>query len=307
MPHSSGNKIQIISAPSILGLKPTGVERLPTSLLDSGLREHLGIKNPVIHVPTLNNLYSDQRDDQTKCLNSHAIALFSRLLGRAVTDTIDENRFPLVLGGDCSILLGICSALKIRGTFGLLFMDAHADFYEPEKSLTGEVADMDLAIITGRGPSLLTNIDNQQPYLSDENVIHIGQRDQEEARVNGSQDIWYSEIHCFPLRDFETRGTSRVLTEILDAIRQSTVRKFWLHFDTDVLSDEVNPAVDYRLPGGLGLDDAEEIISSLLATGKVVGASVTIFNPTLDTNGQITQLLVQFLGRALSGLKSYNG
>lgn len=58
---------------------------------------------------------------------------------------------------------------------GLIFLDANADFYEPEKSITGEVADMDLAIVTGRGPELLTNINDQRPYLRDENVIHIGQ------------------------------------------------------------------------------------------------------------------------------------
>jgi len=34
---------------------------------------------------------------------------------------------------------------------------------------------MDLAISTGRGPDILTNIDGLKPYVQDEHVIHIGQ------------------------------------------------------------------------------------------------------------------------------------
>lgn len=64
-----------------------------------------------------------------------------------------------MLGGDCSILLGNLLALRHRGRYGLFFIDGHADFYQPEASLTGEVADMDLAIASGRGPDVLTNID----------------------------------------------------------------------------------------------------------------------------------------------------
>ncbi|CAN5501775.1 hypothetical protein BH23BAC1_BH23BAC1_25200 [soil metagenome] len=65
------------------------------------------------------------------------------------------------MGGDCSIHIGIMSALKEKGNYGLIFLDTHADFYAPEQSITGEVADMDLAIVTGRGPEILNNINNQ--------------------------------------------------------------------------------------------------------------------------------------------------
>jgi arginase len=68
--------IEIISAPPILGLKPTGVESLGKSLFDSGLVEKLRCTHSVIHVPTLNNLYKDTRDHEIKCLNGEAIKEF---------------------------------------------------------------------------------------------------------------------------------------------------------------------------------------------------------------------------------------
>ena len=292
--------IEIISAPSILGLKPTGVESLGKSLLDSGLVEKLRSTHPVIHVPTLNSLYNDARDHETKCLNETAIKEFSLVLGRTISNTIDKNRFAFVLGGDCSILLGIMSALKAKGNYGLVFLDAHADFYQPEKSTTGEVADMDLAIITGRGPELLTNINHLQPYVKDDNVIHIGQRDWEETKKYGSQDIRETTIKCISLADIESKGINNIVSGVLQRINTIKVDGFWIHFDTDVLSDEINPAVDYRIPGGLLFDQVEYLIKNLLLTGRMTGISVTIFNPRLDKDGHISKNIATSLGLAFS-------
>lgn len=297
LPNGLMFDIEIISAPSILGLKPTGVEDLSESLLASGLAENLNSVDPVIHVPTLNILYNEKRDPETNCLNVIAIRDFSLTLGKAVSNTINKDRFAFVSGGDCSILLGIMPALKAKGTYGLIFFDAHADFYEPGKSVTGEVADMDLAIITGRGPEVLTNINNLQPYINGENVIHIGQRDWEETKKYGSQDIRETNIKCISLADIESRTINNIASEVLQHIHSIEVDGFWIHFDTDVLSDEINPAVDYRLPGGLRFDQAEYLIRTLLLTGKMTGISVTIFNPRLDHDGHISKSITESLGR----------
>jgi len=297
------NDIEIISAPSILGLKPTGVEELAESLLASGLAENLQSGYPVIHVPTLNHLYKDKREPETNCQNAKSISVFSFTLGKAISNTINKKRFAFVLGGDCSILIGIMSGLKAKGTYGIIFLDAHADFYEPGKSITGEVADMDLAIITGRGPEILTNINNLHPYVKDENVIHIGQRDWEETMKYGSQDIRETGIKCFDLAGIERKGINVTITEVLQHITRLEVKSFWIHFDTDVLSDEINPAVDYRLPGGLIFEQVELLIRSLLLTWRMAGISVTIFNPGLDNNGSVSKSITESISRAfdLSG------
>ena len=290
--------IEIISAPSILGLRSNGVEKLGESLLASGLAEKLKYTQPVIHVPTLNHLYNKKRDNEANCLNPVTIRDFSLTLSKTISDTISKKHFAFVLGGDCSILLGIMPALKAEGPYGLIFIDAHADFYEPEKSTTGEVADMDLAIVTGRGPGVLTSINNLRPYVKDENVIHIGQRDWEETKKFGSQDIRETNIKRLSLVDIEENGMGKITANVLQHIDQTEVDGFWIHFDTDVLSDEINPAVDYRIPGGLLFEQAEYLIRNLLLTGRMTGISITIFNPSLDTSGSISKNLVESLGRA---------
>ena len=102
---------------------------------------------------------------------------------------MDRGEFPVVLGGDCSILLGGLLALKRRGRYGLLFMDGHADFYNPEANPNGEAASMDLAFATGRGPDVLTNIEGRRPLVNDEDVVAFGYRDAEEQAAYGSQRL----------------------------------------------------------------------------------------------------------------------
>lgn len=293
--------IQIISAPSILGLKPTGVEKLPESLLSNGLFESLDCHKPLVNVPVQNSTYSLNRDKETGCLNAAGTRSFSDDLGKELSLVLKQKDFALVLGGDCSILVGICSALKAHATYGLLFCDAHADFYQPEKSITGELADMDLAIVTGRGPDILTNINHLKPYVTDGNVIHIGQRDWEETKKYGSQDIRETAIRCFDYDAIKKTGIQPTIQKIVQQINTLNVDGFWIHFDTDVLSDEENPAVDYRVPGGLTFQQCEQLLSGLLSTNKIIGMSVTIFNPELDDEqGSVAKKLTDLISNSLS-------
>lgn len=297
-------QIQIISAPSILGLKPSGVENLPQSLIEVGLVNKVNSVESIIDVPTLNESYSNYRDPITKCLNPVAIRYFCLSLMKEIANQMHKSTFPLVLGGDCSILIGIMAGLRMNGNYGLIFLDAHADFYQPEKSITGEVADMDLAIVTGRGPQILTDINNLKPYVEDNNVIHIGQRDAEETKEYGSQDIKKTGIKSFDLAKVKSAGVNEVLIDIHEHIEKLDLDGYWIHFDTDVVSDEENPAVDYRLPDGITFNQIGYILNQLIQTGNIKGMDVTIFNPTLDKDSKIavklTDCLVQAFG---SGLK----
>jgi arginase len=175
----------IIEAPSILGLRPTGVENLPAALLAVGLADRLKARRAGrVEAPA----YSPQRDRETRMLNPCGIAAYSVALANAVSDVLDRGEFPLVLGGDCSILIGNLLALRRRpGRYGLLFLDGHTDFYQPEAEPNGEAASMDLALATGRGPTVVTNLEGLRPLVRDEDVVAFAFRDGEQAAEYGSQ------------------------------------------------------------------------------------------------------------------------
>src|SRR5215207_7903404 len=181
------SRFAVIEAPSILGLRPTGVETLPDALLNAGLIDRLGARHAGRVVPE--SPYNFERDPATLTLNANGIASYSRALADAVGEVLDRGEFPVVLGGDCSIVLGNLLALKRRGRYGLLFIDGHADFYNPEANPNGEAASMDLALATGRGPEVLTNLEGRGPLVRDEDVVAFGFRDAEEQAEYGSQPL----------------------------------------------------------------------------------------------------------------------
>jgi arginase len=282
-------KIGVIEAPSVLGLKPTGVQHLPDSLKSVNLlgqlcAEYVGR----IEAPT----YDRKRDKVTHLLNPQGIHDYSLQLAEAVTFVLEENKFPLVLGGDCSILIGNLLALRRLGKYGLFFIDGHADFYQPEASPTGEVADMDLAIVSGRGPDILTNIDGLKPLVQDNNIILFGHRDAQEAKACGSQNVRESNIFVLDLEEVRKMGLERAASIALDKLLNENLEGFWIHFDVDVLDDEVMPAVDYRMKGGMNFTELSKLLKIILKSGQAVGMDITIFNPTLDKGGGISRKLV---------------
>jgi arginase len=289
----------IIDAPSILGLRPTGVEHLPEALKAAGLMRELRAEYGGRVSPLS---YSSERDKLTLLLNPDSIRAFSLQLADAVAFVLYKKRFPLILGGDCSILIGSLLALCRLRTYGLFFIDGHADFYQPQASLTGEVADMDLAIVSGRGPNVLTNIDGLKPLARDKDIIVFGYRDAEQAASYGSQDVRDTNMHVFDLTYIRKIGTIRgAASQAVEMLVNDELDGFWIHLDADVLDDSIMPAVDYRLGGGgLSFSELSELLKTLVASDRAVGMDITIFNPGLDLDGSITRRFVSSLVQGLS-------
>lgn len=284
--------IAVVEAPSILGLNPTGVQEMPTALKAAGLLTALNAQ----HSGRVEQgaAYDATRDPETHLLNGSAIHDYALRLADVVGGVIDAGKLPLVIGGDCSILLGNLLALRRRGTYGLLFLDGHADFYAPERSASGEVADMDLAIAMGRGADVLSNIDGLKPLVREENVVLFGYRDAEEAQRDGSENPKQTAMHCFDLLTVRSMGARQALEAGLAQLSPD-LEGIWLHLDADVLDDAVMPAVDYRQPDGLHLDELSDVLRLALSSGRIFGMEITIFNPIMDTTGEVTRRFVDCL------------
>jgi arginase len=287
----------IIEAPSVLGLFPGGVERLPGALLGAGLADALGARRAGVVTPPP---YDPMRDSNTGLLNPTGLRDYAHGLADATGEVLDGGEVPLVLGGDCSILLGNLLALSRRGRYGLLFIDGHADFYQPEAEPNGEAASMDLALATGRGPGVVADLEGRGPLVLDEDVVVFGRRDAEEAERAGSQRIEDTAIAVVDLPMVRDRGAQGAAHDAVERLRRSELAGFWIHLDCDVLDDAVMPAVDYRLPGGLSWNELETVIRVAIESGDALGLEVTIFNPALDTDGAIARALVARLVSALN-------
>ena len=289
----------VIDAPSILGLRPTGVELLPKALRAAGLLERLNAQYCGIVAPS--SPYNHSRDEETKLLNAEAIKEYSLKLAETVKRQLHKNKFPIVIGGDCSILIGNLLALRRLGRYGLFFIDGHSDFYLPEESPTGEVADMDLAIVSGHGPDILSNLDHLKPLVKEQDIVVFGYRDSAQSAQYGCQDIKKTTmINAVELVDVKKLGLKNTATLGIQTLLKNELSGFWIHLDADVLDDSIMPAVDYRLLDGITFPELSNLLKLLLLSKKAMGISVTIFNPTLDKDGSITRNFVSSIVEGLS-------
>jgi arginase len=270
---------------------------LAQALLSAGLKEGLRAEHASRIVPLP---FDPRRDPLTGLVNGGPIQAYSSALANEVQTLIERGLFPIVLGGDCSILLGPMLALRRRGPHGLFFLDGHSDFYQPNAEPSGEVASMELALMSGRGPRQLADIEGLAPLVRDRDIVAFGFRDEAQVMRDGGQDIRDTSIWTYGLEQIRSRGVKATAMEAVARLGSGEVQGFWIHLDADVLNDEDMPAVDYRQPGGLRFDELSEILQVLLATGRAVGLTVTIFNPTKDPEGAIALRFSESIIRGLS-------
>jgi arginase len=192
--------INIFEFPLNLGLRKKehetepGVKKLPDWLRKFHFHKEINPKNIFrLEAPD----YSMELDQESGVLNAEAIIVYAEKQADFISKNHQENTFSIILGGDCSILIGSALALKRLGSFGLFYLDGHTDYIPPKLSPTGGVAGMDLAIVSGLGHQKLTNIDDLKPYFQEEHIFCVGNAETDDEEY--VQQIINSDIHYFDL------------------------------------------------------------------------------------------------------------
>jgi len=277
--------------PPSLGMEP-GVRRLPDVLREHSLIARIGASDGGRVVPPA---YEPEVDSQSGVRNSKAIASYAHTLAEHVTDIVQSGGFPLLLGGDCSILLGPLLALRRMGRFGLCFIDGHLDLLTPETSQSKGAAGMDLALTLGHGPAVLSNLDEMGTLVQEVDVAVLGYR----GDVTGYGPLTSEEgrpsLLWLALSEVRTLGAAYAASAVLSEFRRPSLDGFWIHLDVDVLDDEIMPAVDSRQPDGLSYSELGDVLSTLLGSPSVVGMEITILDPDLDPTGTVTERFVKFM------------
>jgi arginase len=298
----AGKPITIVEAPSNLGLKPPspgrepGTARAPAALRRAGLHE---LVSPARVVRVDAPAYAADENRAINVRNVGTIADYSRKLADAVGGCLARGEFPLVLGGDCSILLGNMLGLRRRGDPALLYIDGHTDFYLPEQSTSGGAAGMDLAFVTGWGPDALTNIEGLMPYVREERVAALGNRDFDRLPPAPIPSAPASRMHYRHLAALREAGMAQAAKEALAAVHDGKPRDMFLHVDVDVLDSTIMPAVDSPQANGLRYDELTALLKAIIASGLVSGMEVTIFDPDLDPDGRLARELATVLADSL--------
>jgi arginase len=300
--QAKSSDISLILAPSNLGLRPEnghqpGTWRAPQALMDAGLAAAL---NPAEIIPLERPTYQFEAQSGTRIRNGQTLRAFLLQLSGKVRGAMDARRFPVVIGGDCGILLGALYGSRLAGGRGLVHIDGHSDFAHPgnydAKSRLGAVAGMDLALATGRGEPLMTTWPEVgTPLAQDVDTIQVGERHNgptpDLMPYNG--DVARSEITQFTVQQVLAEGIEPAVRKVIARLEARGLDKVWMHVDLDVLDEAVMPAVDSPGTPGLNFEQLSALVGALCASGRIVGANFTIYDPERDPEKRYAQPLVR--------------
>lgn len=271
-----------------------GVARAPSALREVGLVEAIGRRSPVVDygdVPL--RAPSPRRDPTIHVIDPDGLKAMVAEVRNGVATILDDGRFPVVVGGDCPILLGCLWAFGTAGARGLLFVDGHEDTYPPALSTTGEAADMELGLALGLVDTpWWPELGAISPLVVPTAVRVLGPRDRAAIDSYG----WTSLADRVAIE--EASGLAADPGAVTVQAVRSLHRPWWFHVDLDVLSTDALPAIDYPQDGGLDWDALEIVTKTALAAGPV-GWDVTIYNPDLDPGGEHARRIVEFIAWAM--------
>jgi arginase len=269
-------KISIIGVPFNGDGTAPDLENPAQSFRDGGLITLLKNKgHQVIDIGDLNiPSCTNRKDASTKIFNFDAWRDVSLKLSKTLVDVLDKDNFLIVLGGDCSILMGIFDACKVRNyPMNLFFLDGHADFHDINTSSTGEPADMELAALTGYLSKEIVYLTGRGPLLNEENVVVYG--------IKEYDLIETSNIEVIDRKLILDNGIKSTFYRSLNSLQNPNF-PIWLHFDVDVLDKRIMPAIYYPVEGGFSYNEILEFLTLIMKTNKLSGISIACYHPKID-------------------------
>lgn len=298
--------IQIIGVPMDLGASRRGTDMGPSALRIAGLGaalrrlgHHLAVERD-IPVPAMET--RETKDEKAR-FKPEILDVCSTLADE-VQESMDNGRFPLVIGGDHSIAMGSISgvAAHLRAqeqTLGLIWFDAHGDMNLPGISPSGNIHGMPLSHVLGHGDEDLKNIKGFSPKVKPENVALIGIRDIDagERRV-----IRESGIHAFTMREIDEHGMAAVAKRALEIVNDGTAG-YHVSFDVDGCDPDVIPGTGTRVPGGVNYREAHLLLEYIADDGRMTSMDVVELNPFLDEGNlsaeRTLHLVLSALGQSI--------
>jgi arginase len=222
-------------------------------------------------------------------------------VAKQVSAMIAAGEVPLVIGGDCSITVGVVAGYIAHDpTVLLLYIDGGVDLDTPETNPEGNLDSMGVAHLIGEpgASEALSHIGTRFPVLSPEQVIYFG------YEPDPPEDPEQILLQKYAMRNYSAeivRGRAKEAAAEVLASMKAPPRPFLVHFDVDVIDFVDFPIADVPLFNkGLTLTEAIDSLAVFAASPQFAGLVITEINPDhMDEEGTGARMFVQELVRAL--------
>jgi len=293
-------QLAVIGVPSSAGARRTGQDRAPRSFRDAGLIEkltELGLE--IVDHGDLDHVVFTPDTTQSKQQNLALVCETAKRVAARVAEAIKTNERVIVLGGDCTITIGVIAGMiEHHSKLGLMYFDGDVDLNTPETTTSGIFDGMVMSHIRGDGAGALARIGSRYPLLSDECIVLFGYNAEagcidapEAERLEGFAAAKY------PIADLRGKVVESAIAA--RSSLETRVDQLLVHFDVDVIDSKDFPAADVLHRHGLSFDEAMAALSVFVGSPKFAGLVITEFNSDRDKDGSLAERLVDGIVKVL--------
>jgi arginase len=296
--------IRIIGVPSAAGAHSPGVEKAPQALRAAGLAEGLrrrGLKVDDARPDLPTTPFAIDLGNRRAQNVAHVVRV-SLAVADEVEAALAAGATPLVLGGDCTILLGMLAGqLRSQPSSGLVYLDAHPDLNTPQSVVQGALDWMGMAHVLAVPGAVgeLTTLGPRTPLLGWQDVVFFGIVGSE--LTEGERGFMSAHPDRFVAAAEIAGRAAAAAGEIADELSKGHA-SYVVHFDVDALDFVDLPIADnaYQRNQGLKFDDALAAVRELVQRPAFGGLLVTEVNPDHAPDNTVIETFVDGLAGALA-------
>jgi arginase len=311
VPVAPGRRGLALSGPSqsvVVGIpidsygRPGGTELAPDTLRGLGIVDAVGARDAGdLDV----RIVGTERDETSGIIGYPSVVETSRQIRDGIAPLLVDDAFLIVLGGCCTLVPGVAAALRLahNGPLGLAYIDGHLDTYDGTTSVTGEAADMPVAIVAGIGDRALVELGSVTPLVQPAHIALLGHRDDAEVRELGG--LLPAQLGAGISHDAESIRRSDPAELGAEVARNlgTHAGRYWLSIDVDALSSLAFAATPAQQEGGLTADELVALARPLAMDPACLGIDVVCYDVELDdadrTSGRrLVEIMRQILAPA---------
>lgn len=277
--------INFISACSDLGVHVCGSEKGPTLLTSN-----FNIKNYILEKENIEK--SMDPNDLRK--NEKHINNFTKKVFDTALTILNDNKTPLLIGGDHSTVIGSALASqKYNDNIGIIWVDAHGDYNTFETTKSGNIHGLPLASITGYKCAELTNFITNN-FINPKNCVVVGARSIDPWEIGNMVDAG---VCIFTTEDIKNEGADVIMKKAIDIATHNT-NGVHISLDLDVIDPVIAPGVS--IPEDNGISDTEMylIVDEMLKHKDLVRSiDLVELNPDLDIDNKTRDIALNILNK----------
>lgn len=294
--------IALIGVPSSAGAHWPGQEKTPQYLRHAGLIARLEAAGlEVMDCGDLPLVRFRPDKEHRHQQNLAVVVEVSRQVADQIDLALQRNAMPLVIGGDCTISLGVIAGfLRHDEDLSLLYFDGHVDLNTPATSPSGILDSMGIAHIIGEQGTAdeLSHIGARFPLMPEDKIVLFGYNPRE-TNTPEQEVLTRRQLRHYPLSDVQG-GATQAAIEALKYL-EGRAKRFVVHFDVDVIDFSDLPIADVpQFNQGLVFRDALACLAVFAASPNFSGLTVTEFNPD-HADEESTLAFIEGLVQALVG------